>query len=291
MEWAMSLLLDHPEALDKARNEIDAHLTSTHEKSNGHRRLIQESDFANLPYLHNIIQETLRLHPAAPLLVPHSSSQDCTVGGYHVPRGTVLLANAWAVHRDPQLWVDPTEFRPERFDDERDVKYCLIPFGMGRRKCPGVGLATREMALCLGILIQCFEWGKVGDDPTDMSEGSGLTVTKHKALEATCWPRETMLDAGDQISVVQDSRYLKGKERCWEGVITAFRSSVVMGFPLATNGLFVLYTPSTFSNCTMELIRKGFLRAITGYGLSGVQFQRKRRGFGKGKARIWRVYA
>ncbi|KAK9165857.1 hypothetical protein Scep_001048 [Stephania cephalantha] len=195
MEWAMSLLLDHPEALYKARNEIDAHLTSTHDKSNGHHRLLQESDLANLPYLHNIIQETLRLHPAAPLLVPHSSSQDCTVGGYHVPRGTVLLANAWAVHRDPQHWVDPTEFRPERFDDDHasDVK-CLIPFGMGRRKCPGVGLAMREMALCLGILIQCFEWEKVGDDPLDMSEGGGLTVTKNKALEATCWPRQTMLD-------------------------------------------------------------------------------------------------
>ncbi|KAL0285869.1 UNVERIFIED_CONTAM: cytochrome [Sesamum calycinum] len=93
-----------PEKLDKARVEIDNHI--------GNNRLVNESDLPKLPYLQNIMLETFRLFPAAPLLVPHEASGDCTLGGYDIPRGTIILVNAWAIHRDPFVWNDPTSFIP-----------------------------------------------------------------------------------------------------------------------------------------------------------------------------------
>ncbi|KAJ0975071.1 hypothetical protein J5N97_017036 [Dioscorea zingiberensis] len=140
MEWAMALLLNHPETLKKVKEEIAMHV--------GHERLLTDSDLHKLTYLHNILKETLRLFPVAPLLIPHESSQDCTVSGFHIPKGTMLLVNVYAMHRDPKLWADdPLKFMPERFGDQRDdghdhqqVKvsnYGNIPFGAGRRGCPG----------------------------------------------------------------------------------------------------------------------------------------------------------
>ncbi|KAK0603140.1 hypothetical protein LWI29_001785 [Acer saccharum] len=104
LEWAMSNLLNHPEVLKKARDELDAQV--------GQQHLIDEHDLPKLEYLQSIISETLRLYPAGPLLIPHMSSSDCIVGGYDVPAGTILLVNAWAIHRDPNLWDEPTSFKP-----------------------------------------------------------------------------------------------------------------------------------------------------------------------------------
>ncbi|CDP21079.1 unnamed protein product [Coffea canephora] len=103
IEWALCLLLNHPEVLEKSRAELDAQI--------GTDRLVDEHDLSNLSYLHNIILETLRLYPTAPMLLPHESSVDCKIGGYNIPRGTILLVNAWAIHRDPNVWDDPTSFK------------------------------------------------------------------------------------------------------------------------------------------------------------------------------------
>ncbi|KAK3019703.1 hypothetical protein RJ639_003937 [Escallonia herrerae] len=108
IEWALSLLVNHPKVLEKARAELDSYV--------GQDRLVDEPDLPELHYLQSIVNETVRLFPAAPLLVPHESSDDSTVGGFDVPRGTMLLVNAWAMHRDPAVWDDPTTFKPERFD-------------------------------------------------------------------------------------------------------------------------------------------------------------------------------
>lgn len=107
MEWAMSLLLNHPEILKKARTEIDTIV--------GHARMIKESDLPELHYLKNIISETLRLCQPGPSLLPHEASDDCSIGGYCVPRGTILFVNVWAIQRDPEFWDEPTRFKPERF--------------------------------------------------------------------------------------------------------------------------------------------------------------------------------
>ncbi|KAJ6819891.1 isoflavone 3'-hydroxylase-like [Iris pallida] len=194
IEWAMSRMANHPGALRKARSEIDACVGSS--------RLLEEHDLPSLPYLHAIICETFRLHPTAPLLVPHESQEDCTVGGYRVPRGTILLVNAWAIQRDPAAWEEPLEFRPERFVDANrgEVGARLIPFGMGRRKCPGEGLATRVVGLVLGTMIQCFEWERVGEEEVDMAErAAGVTLPKATALELMYRPRQAMVGVLSQL--------------------------------------------------------------------------------------------
>ncbi|XP_073107967.1 cytochrome P450 81Q32-like [Elaeis guineensis] len=187
VEWAMSLLLNNPQTLKKAREEIDAHV--------GNGRLLEEVDISNLPYLQCVITETLRMYPAAPLLLPHESSQECSVGGFHIPRGMMLLVNAYAVHRDPKVWEEPTKFMPERFEGGKGGGgKLMIPFGMGRRRCPGEGLAMRVVGLALGALIQCFEWKRIGKEKADMTEGSGLTLPKAVPLEAMYRPCQSMLD-------------------------------------------------------------------------------------------------
>ncbi|XP_010059887.2 isoflavone 3'-hydroxylase [Eucalyptus grandis] len=133
IEWAMSLLLNHLDVMKKAQVELDDIV--------GRDRLVDEADTHKLPCLHNIINEALRLFPPAPLLVPHESAEDCTIGGFDVPRGTMIPVNAWAIRRDPKVWDDPTNFKPERYDGlEGDHAYRLLPFGMGRRSCPVLAL-------------------------------------------------------------------------------------------------------------------------------------------------------
>ncbi|KAJ6823707.1 isoflavone 2'-hydroxylase [Iris pallida] len=193
-EWALSLLLNHPEVMRKLQEEISAAIPPG--------RLLAESDLPNLPYLQCVISETLRVYPPAPLLLPHEASQDCTVGGYDVPSGTMLFVNAWAVHRDPAVWDEPDVFRPERFleGDGVSKKESVMPFGMGRRRCPGEGLATRMVGLTLGSLVQCFEWERVAaEELVDMEEAPGLSMPKAKPLEALCRPREAMMQVLSQI--------------------------------------------------------------------------------------------
>ncbi|KAL0431528.1 UNVERIFIED_CONTAM: cytochrome [Sesamum radiatum] len=183
-EWAMSLLLNHPEVLNKARQELDSQI--------GHDRLVEEHDLPKLNYLHCIILETLRLFPSVPTLVPHVSSQDFELGGYDIPKGTMIIVNAWAIHKDPKIWDDPLTFRPERFEGGQVETHKLLPFGMGRRACPGAGLAQKFVGLALASFIQCFDWERPSMEKIDLAEGSGITLPKAKTLEAMCKPRTVM---------------------------------------------------------------------------------------------------
>nr|UXF47990.1 cytochrome P450 CYP82-1 [Daphne genkwa] len=179
LEWSLSNLLNHPEVLKKATEEIDAQINSD--------RLVEESDLPKLQYLKSVISETLRLYPAAPLLVPHEASAGCNIGGFDVPNGAILIANAWAIHRDPTVWDDPTCFNPERFRGvEDDSSGKMLPFGLGRRACPGMRLAGRVLGVALGSLLRCFEWKKVSEEEIDMGEGHGLTMPKLQPLVAMC---------------------------------------------------------------------------------------------------------
>ncbi|KAJ1276837.1 hypothetical protein BS78_05G246500 [Paspalum vaginatum] len=190
VEWAMALLLQHPEAMTKARAEIDAHV--------GAARLVEESDIASLPYLQCVVKETLRLCPVGPIIPAHEAMEDCTVGGFHVPRGTMVLVNAWAIQRDPSVWDAPEEFRPERFLDSGGGAVPMLPFGIGRRRCPAENLALRLVSVTVAALVQCFEWGGGGGAAVDMAEGGGLSMPMATPLAAVCRPREfvkTMLSA------------------------------------------------------------------------------------------------
>ncbi|XP_030441049.1 cytochrome P450 CYP82D47-like [Syzygium oleosum] len=187
LTWALSLLLNHREVLKKAQHELDTHI--------GREKPVKESDLKNLVYIQAIIKETLRLYPAGPLGVPHESMDDCTVDGYHVPRGTRLLFNLWKIHRDPRIWSDPLEFRPERFltthkdFDIRGQNFELIPFGSGRRMCPGINLAMQMMSLSLAALLQGFDITTSADEPVDMAEAIGMTNLKATPLEVLATPR------------------------------------------------------------------------------------------------------
>ncbi|XP_076917167.1 cytochrome P450 81Q32-like [Bidens hawaiensis] len=193
MEWCLSLLLNHPQVLQKAQNEINSKI--------GKDRIVDESDMVDLPYLRWIINETLRLYHVVPLLLPHESSQDCIIDGYNVPRGTMLLVNQWAIHRDPKLWPDPERFNPERFKGLEGTRdgFKLMPFGSGRRGCPGEGLVVRMLGPTLGLLIQCFDWERLSDKMVDMTEGPGVTMPKAKPLVAKCKPRLELQDLLSQL--------------------------------------------------------------------------------------------
>ncbi|XP_071911283.1 cytochrome P450 81Q32-like [Coffea arabica] len=194
MEWALSSLLNHPNVLQKARDELE-------KMQPGH--LLNDSDLSKLPYLRCIINETLRLFPAAPTLVPHFSSEDCTIGGYEVPKGTTLLVNVWAIHRDPNVWEEPNKYKPERFEgmDEGgwNEGFKFLPFGKGRRICPGAAMAIRLVGLTLGTLIQCFEWERAGPEMVDLEENQGATLGKAKPLEASYKPRPSMIKTISQL--------------------------------------------------------------------------------------------
>lgn len=182
LKYAMSSLLNNPNILTKARAEIDVNV--------GKGRLVDDSDLPKLSYLNCVVNETLRQAPIAPLLVPHYSSKDCTIGGFHVPKGTTLFVNAWAIHMDPSLWNEPSVFKPERFQGQQaqhDFKF--FPFGIGRRICPGINITMRNVSLILATLIQCFNWEAI--------DGGSM---KEKPLDAICHPRSSLMDVISQIS-------------------------------------------------------------------------------------------
>ncbi|KAJ1276448.1 hypothetical protein BS78_05G215300 [Paspalum vaginatum] len=194
IEWAMTLLLNHPHVMKKACDEIDDCVGKP-------KRLLETTDVPKLPYLRCIILETLRLYPVVPLLVPRESAADSTVNGFHIPKGTMLLVNTFFIHRDPRAWDEPETFLPERFEDVRNnqVGKMAMSFGMGRRRCPAENLGMQLASLALGTMIQCFDWERVGTELVDMSEGSGLTLFKKNPLEAICQPRASIVHLLSEI--------------------------------------------------------------------------------------------
>ncbi|CAH8325326.1 unnamed protein product [Eruca vesicaria subsp. sativa] len=182
MEWAMSELLRNPEKMVRAQSEIRQVI--------GENGKVQESDIPKLPYLLAIVKETLRLHPPAPL-IPRKSESDVHLCGFLVPKNTQVFVNLWAMGRDSNVWENPMKFEPERFLlREIDVKgkdFELIPFGSGRRMCPGISMSLKTTPMVLASLLYSFDW-KLQDGVfpgnMDMSEVFGLTLHKAKPLYA-----------------------------------------------------------------------------------------------------------
>jgi cytochrome P450 len=156
-------------------------------------RRIRYHEPSIVPYLQAIVKETLRLHPTGPIIV-RESSEHCTIAGYKIPAKTRLFVNVWAIGRDPKHWENPLEFRPERFIGEKsqlDVRgqhFHLLPFGSGRRGCPGTSLALQVVQTTLATLIHFFEWKVVGGDgdgdggAANMEEEPGLTLPRAHPL-------------------------------------------------------------------------------------------------------------
>ncbi|KAG0523869.1 hypothetical protein BDA96_07G160200 [Sorghum bicolor] len=190
VEWAMSELLRNPSVLAMAAEELDRVV--------GRGRWVTEKDVAHdLPYLQAVIKETMRVHPVAPLLPPHVAREDASIAGYDIPKGTHVLINVWTIGRDPAVWDAPEEFRPERFVGSKvDVKgqdFELLPFGSGRRMCPGYNLGLKEIQLSLANLLHGFTWrlpeGMVKEEDLSMDELFGLSTTRKFPLEVIVQPR------------------------------------------------------------------------------------------------------
>ncbi|CAN4099799.1 unnamed protein product [Withania somnifera] len=182
-EWAMAELLRKPEELNKVRLEII--------EQTGTERPVKESDIDKLPYLEAVVKETMRLHPAAPLLLPRKALNDTEVFGYTVPKDSQVFVNAWAIGRDSNSWVNPLEFLPERFIestvDYKGTNFEFIPFGAGRRICPGMPLGIRMVNLMLASIIQSFNWKLpkgMAPENLDMEEQFGITLRKAIPLVA-----------------------------------------------------------------------------------------------------------
>ncbi|KAK4793429.1 hypothetical protein SAY86_023864 [Trapa natans] len=179
VEWAMAQLLRHPEKMAKARAEMENVLGRVSE--------VRESDIQRLPYLQAVVKEILRLYQ--PLDLPHQADEEVELCGFKIPKGTRILVNLWTMGRDTRVWEDPDRFDPDRFlkldMDIKGADFELIPFGSGRRICPGMPLAYRMVHLILGSLIRSFEW-KLGNGETpetlDMTEKFGIALHKAKPL-------------------------------------------------------------------------------------------------------------
>lgn len=185
VEFAMAEMMKKPEILRNVQQELETVV--------GKDRIVEESDIQKLPYLYAVMKEVLRLHPALPLLVPHCPSETCIVGGYTVPKGARVFINVWAVHRDPSIWENPSEFRPERFLDSKwdyngnDFNY--FPFGSGRRICAGTAMAERLFMFSLASLIHSFDWKVPEGEHLDLEEKFGIVLKKRMPLVAIPTPR------------------------------------------------------------------------------------------------------
>ncbi|RVX13986.1 cytochrome P450 CYP736A12 [Vitis vinifera] len=184
IEWVFSELLRHPRVMRQLQHELQNVVKMD--------RMVDESDLENLVYLNMVVKEVLRLHPIGPFLVPHASTEDITIEGHFIPKRSTILINTWAIGRDPNFWSDNVdEFLPERFInsniDLQGRDFELIPFGSGRRGCPGIQLGLRTVRLVLAQLLHCFNWELPNDmssDDLDMSEKFGLTMPRVNHLYA-----------------------------------------------------------------------------------------------------------
>ncbi|XP_076941163.1 cytochrome P450 76T24-like [Bidens hawaiensis] len=184
VEWAMTELMHNPNKMEIVRLELMKH------KHNDDKTL-NEHDIIHLPYLQAVIKETLRLHPPAPFLVPRQAIHDVEVKCFIVPKNAQILCNVWAIGRDPKVWSNPNAFMPERFleakIDYRGQDFELIPFGAGRRICPGLNIAHRELHTILASLVCNFDWkleGNMRAEDLDMEEKFGLALPRNIPLVA-----------------------------------------------------------------------------------------------------------
>ncbi|KAK4483575.1 hypothetical protein RD792_010774 [Penstemon davidsonii] len=188
VEWAMAELIKNPRIQKKAHEELDRVI--------GYERVMTELDLSNLPYLLSIAKEALRLHPPTPLMLPHRANANVKIGGYDIPKGSNVHVNVWAVARDPQVWKNPLEFRPERFlEEDVDMKghdFRLLPFGAGRRVCPGAQLGINLVTSMIGHLLHHFHWAPpngMSPEEIDMGENPGLVTYMRTPLQAVPTPR------------------------------------------------------------------------------------------------------
>jgi cytochrome P450 family 78 subfamily A len=192
MEWTLARLVLHRDVQAKAHRELDKVVGAD-----------SQTTESAAPYLQALLKEALRMHPPGPLLSwRHRAISDTYVDGHLVPAGTTAMVNQWAISRDPEVWDAPLEFRPERFlpgGEGQDVSVLgadgrLVPFGSGRRSCPGKSLAMTTVTSWMATLLHEFEWLPASDDTgdVDLSEVLRLSCEMAVPLEVRVRPRSSV---------------------------------------------------------------------------------------------------
>lgn len=185
VEWTMTELVRHPDILAKAQKEVRGAVVGRDDD------IVRESDLPRLKYLKQVIREAMRVHPPVPLLVPRETIEPCTVYGCEIPARTRVFVNAKAIGQDPDAWgADAARFVPERHEEIADLSdhkpwhdsFSLVPFGVGRRSCPGVHFATSVVELLLANLLFCFDWRAPHGGVVDLEQETGLTVHRKHPL-------------------------------------------------------------------------------------------------------------
>ncbi|KAL6177542.1 hypothetical protein ACLB2K_049068 [Fragaria x ananassa] len=188
LEWALSEILKNPLVMRKLQKEIRGIV--------GDKKDITEDDLTGMHYLKAVIKETFRLHPPVPLLLPRLSTREVKINGYNIKANTQVIVNAWHIGRDPNTYKNPEEFEPERFLTQNDIDYRgndfqLIPFGAGRRICPGIQFSTAVNEIALANILHKFNWelpdGAKGQD-LDMTESTGVTTHRKNPLKVVAVP-------------------------------------------------------------------------------------------------------
>ncbi|KAF5195693.1 Cytochrome p450 [Thalictrum thalictroides] len=181
LEWTFTELLRNPSVMEKAQAEV-------RQIFNGKKK-IDEVDIDKLNYLSLVIKESLRLHPPFPLLIPRECRERCEIEGYEIPKGSKVLINVWGMGRDPENWKDPENFEPERFQDEsidyKGTNFKYIPFGAGRRMCPGILFGIANVELPLALLLYHFNWklaNGVKPEDVDTMEAFGGVAKRNQEL-------------------------------------------------------------------------------------------------------------
>lgn len=181
MAWTMAEMIKNPTVLKRSQDEV--------RQIYGEMGTVDESRLHELKFLHAVIKEVWRLHPPAPFLLPRECSEQCEIQGYEIPVNTRIFINAWAIGRDPQNWTEPEKFIPERFlDSEIDFKGTnlnYIPFGAGRRMCPGISFALPNIELALAQMLYHFDWklpGGLEQEQLDIAEAFGVVVRPKQDL-------------------------------------------------------------------------------------------------------------
>ncbi|KAK8674308.1 hypothetical protein V6N13_112601 [Hibiscus sabdariffa] len=190
LEWALAEMLNKPEMLQKALDELDNVV--------GRDRLVQEYDFPQLNYVKACAREAFRLHPISPFIPPHVSVADTTVADYFIPKGSYVVLSREGLGRNAKVWDDPCEFKPERHlqgcNEDKEVVLAepelrFLSFSRGRRGCPGLMLGSSMTTMLFARLLQGFDWSiPMNQGPIDLNQRMGESFLA-KPLRAIAKPR------------------------------------------------------------------------------------------------------
>ncbi|MFQ6639478.1 hypothetical protein Gotur_014539, partial [Gossypium turneri] len=194
--WVMSFLMKYLKCLKKTQAQVRDLI--------GKKGFVNEDDVQGLTYLKAVIKETFRLQPTAPLLVLRETLGKCNIGGYNVPAKTLVFVNSWAIGKNLETWENPEVFSPERFIgcsiDYKGLHYELVPFGAGRRICPGMRMGVATVELALANLLYNFDWEMpIGMNKEDINFEAIPSITAHKKNALTLIAKKNI---SDQIVIV-----------------------------------------------------------------------------------------